>query len=114
MGGGPGVAASVEAGTTGGFASGDAGFAGESGGIGAPSANVQPGAEIYTNDGEKLGTVKEVAGDRFKVDARLQPDYWLSLSNVASTSDGMLTLVFGNDRLGEYKVDGPTDADAAA
>lgn len=92
---------------------GDAGLATSGADVIAGAPNVQVGSEVYTADGEKLGTVKEIAGDRFKVDVRLQPDYWLSLSNVQSTEDAMVTLAFGNERLGEYKVDGPTSADAA-
>lgn len=65
------------------------------------------GAEVYTADGDKLGTVKEVAGSCFKVDARMQPDYWLSSDCVTSATAGGVRLSFDKDRLGDAKVDGP-------
>ena len=35
------------------------------------------GQRVYDADGGEIGTVKEVRGERFKVDAPMQPDYWL-------------------------------------
>ena len=35
------------------------------------------GTPVYSQDGEQLGTVKEVRGSAFTVDAPRQPDYWL-------------------------------------
>jgi hypothetical protein len=68
---------------------------------------VAVGAEVYTADGDKLGTVKEVAGGCFKVDARMQPDYWLASDCIASGTMGDVRLTFDKDRLGDAKVDGP-------
>ncbi len=41
----------------------------------APS-NIAIGSEVYTTDGEKLGTVKMVRSGYFQVDASMKPDYW--------------------------------------
>jgi hypothetical protein len=41
------------------------------------------GVPIYTRDGSPIGKLKEVQGRYFKVDAPLQPDYWLTEDQVA-------------------------------
>lgn len=68
------------------------------------------GANVVTADGDKLGTVKEVSGDCFKVDASMQPDYWLGMDCIASSTTGEIRLTFPKDRLGEAKLSGPDDA----
>jgi hypothetical protein len=42
------------------------------------------GATVMTADHERLGTVKEITGDCFKVDAPMAPDYWLASDTIAS------------------------------
>jgi hypothetical protein len=66
------------------------------------------GAAVFTTDNDKLGTVKEIRSDAFKVDASMQPDYWLSLAAVASAGVDRVLLTFSKDRLGEMKLDGDT------
>ena len=73
-------------------------------------ANVPSGAEVFTSDGDKIGEVNEVRGGSFKVNAAMQPDYWLSISTVASTLGNRVTLSFHKDRLGDYKSDEPLAA----
>ena len=46
------------------------------------------GSRVLTSDGEELGKVKEVMGDCFKVDVRMQPDYWLGIDTVTSSTGG--------------------------
>jgi uncharacterized protein DUF2171 len=48
----------------------------------AGSATV--GARVISADGQSMGKVKEVNGDCFKVDAPMQPDYWLGANVIAS------------------------------
>ena len=67
------------------------------------------GSFVYTADGERVGTVKEMRGGCFKVDASMQPDYWLRMECVRSATGGQVTLSFDKDRLGDHKVDGPDD-----
>lgn len=76
--------------------------AGDSTGM-APSL----GARVLTADGEELGTVKEVSGRCFKVDAPLAPDYWLGEDTVAGTDGDVIGLAFTKDRLGDLRSDGP-------
>jgi hypothetical protein len=65
------------------------------------------GSAVFTSDGEKIGEVKEVSGDLFKVDVSMRPDYWVSCNNVASATSSGVTLSFGKDQLGDYKADAP-------
>ena len=44
------------------------------------------GAKVVTADGKPLGKLMEIDGDCYKVDAPLQPDYWLNSKVVAKTS----------------------------
>ena len=66
---------------------------------------VTVGQDVYTRDGEHLGKVKEVRGDRFKIDASMQPDYWLPASTAGQPLGNDLTVTFTKDELGEYKAD---------
>src|SRR5437773_137282 len=76
------------------------------------------GAKVMTADGKELGTVKEISGRCFKVDAPMQPDYWLASDCIRGSSGSGVQLTFNKDRLGDAKMSGPdkgrdmTDADA--
>jgi hypothetical protein len=65
------------------------------------------GARVLTADGNELGKVKEVAGSCFKVDASMQPDYWLGSDCVASATGADVRLAINKDQVGDAKVDGP-------
>ena len=75
---------------------------------------ITEGAAVYAADGDQLGTVKEVRGQYFKVDAPMRPDYWLPFTVVHGAVGGELQLGFDKDRLGEYTVAAPDDATATA
>jgi hypothetical protein len=47
---------------------------------------IDPGAHVFTSDGDDLGTVKEITGRYFKVNAAMQPDYWLRLDCIRTAS----------------------------
>jgi hypothetical protein len=66
------------------------------------------GAHVYTFDGDDLGTVKEIQGAYFKVDAAMQPDYWLNTSCIRSASAARVDLSVDKDHLGDVKVKDPT------
>ena len=68
------------------------------------------GAEVFTRDGDKLGDVREIRGTAFKVDVSMQPDYWLPMHTVSSSSGNRVILTFDNDHLGDYKLDEPRAA----
>lgn len=63
--------------------------------------------EIFTADREKLGTVKEVSGNYFKVDASMQPDYWLPTRLIVDIEEGQVCLAFVNEELGLHKLAEP-------
>jgi len=66
------------------------------------------GAPVRTMDGEHLGTVKEVAGQQFKVDARYSRDYWLSLTLVSEASAERVIVGCDASALDDFKLDGPS------
>ena len=68
------------------------------------------GYEVCTSDGDQIGTVKEIQGRYFKVNAAMQPDYWLPMSSVATTTGNRVMLSFHKDHLGDYKKDEPRAA----
>ena len=70
---------------------------------------VSVGSPVYTADGEQLGTVKEVRGTSFKVDAPMQRDYWLSMDSVSSASSGEVRVTFDAGRLDDYQAAGPDE-----
>jgi rRNA processing protein Gar1 len=65
------------------------------------------GARVVTADGDELGKVKEVSGTCFKVDASMQPDYWLGSDCVTSSTGAEVRLSIRKDQVGDAKVDGP-------
>ena len=67
--------------------------------------NLHEGCEVFTMDGDKIGEVKEVRGDYFKVDAKMQPDYWLACGLITAETASSVTLSFNKDQLGDYKSD---------
>ena len=70
----------------------------------APS-NIATGAEVFTTDGEKLGTVKAVRPDYFQVDAPMKRDYWLRTDCVDANGyvSGGVTVSFDKDHLDDFK-----------
>jgi hypothetical protein len=68
-------------------------------------ADVNVGAEVFTADGEKLGTVKETGTNSFKVDATtMKPDYWLSCTTVEAYSPRRVITAFRKIQLDDYKL----------
>jgi hypothetical protein len=49
--------------------------------------------------------VREWRDEAFKVDAALQPDYWLPLTAVATATPDKVLLTFPKDQLGGMKLD---------
>jgi uncharacterized protein (TIGR02271 family) len=50
------------------------------------------GQRVYSSDGSELGTVKEVRGAYFKVNAPMQPDYWLSTSSLQDSGGRLVVM----------------------
>ena len=61
------------------------------------------GSEIHTSDGDRIGEVKEIRGDFFKVEASMQPDYWLDTSCIMTVVGTDVRLSFDKEHLGDYK-----------
>lgn len=75
-----------------------------------PILRVTVGTPIYTNDYQKIGTVKERRADALKVGTPfLQRDYWLLADAVASaTPDSAVILAFDRAHLDEHKLSAPS------
>ena len=68
---------------------------------------VSTGLSVFTLEGEQIGHVKEVREGYFKVDARMQPDYWLQSQFVESVGADRVTMQIKHDDLDSYKLDEP-------
>lgn len=68
------------------------------------------GAPVYDRDGHELGTVKDVmaVGSAFKINAPLQPDYWLSFDCIQTANLAGVLLTVDADHLRDVKRDRPT------
>ena len=69
--------------------------------------NLRHGASITASDGEHLGTVKEIRGAYFKVDAPMAPDYWLPCDVIAGDSNEGVRVSFAKESLDENKYPEP-------
>jgi hypothetical protein len=68
------------------------------------------GCQVMSTDGEELGTVKQVEGDVFEVDAPAQPNFWLPMSAIASRMGQRVTLIFQQESLDHYRSEPPLAA----
>jgi hypothetical protein len=69
------------------------------------------GTPVEAADGEVLGTVGAHAGDRFKINAPLAPDYWLPKSAIAGMAPGGdLVVSLPSDEIDDAKIPGPEEA----
>lgn len=65
------------------------------------------GSAVYTQDGTHLGKVKEIQGSAFKVDAPMQPDYWLSTQSVSGAMGDGVSVSFSNGELDQHRMERP-------
>ena len=65
------------------------------------------GFPVVTQDGEKLGAVKETRGRCFQVDAPGAPDFWLPSTIVRSTDEQLVVLSIPQEAISDYKVSDP-------
>ena len=68
------------------------------------------GAEVRTADEHTLGKVGEIRDSHFKIVAEMAPDYWLPVTNVSTTIEGVVYMTFAKGALDDYKVDRPEAA----
>jgi hypothetical protein len=55
--------------------------------------NLRPGLRVYTHAGVEIGSIAEVQGDFFKVNASRRPDFWVqAIDIIAETAahDGVM------------------------
>jgi hypothetical protein len=78
----------------------------------APILRVTVGAPVYTHDGDRIGKVKEVRGEAFKIETGLfSRDYWLNGACVASAvPDEAVELSVDKADLDAHKVEEPPQA----
>ena len=62
------------------------------------------GAPVMSADGKRLGLVKETWADRFRVDARWAPDYWLGNETIDNSSEELLQLLITKEGLSAAKL----------
>ncbi|MPZ14667.1 MAG: hypothetical protein GEU73_09640 [Chloroflexi bacterium] len=76
---------------------------------GTPILRVTVGMTVYTRDGAKIGKVREVTGEAFKVETGLfQRDYWLAAESIGSAVPGdVVTLAIDNSGLASHKMKEP-------
>ena len=65
------------------------------------------GIPIFTHDDAQIGTLKEIRGGYFKVDAPLQPDYWLGEDVLASATGSELRSTLTEDRVSDFRLGNP-------
>jgi hypothetical protein len=68
-----------------------------------PASDIKIGLDVYTMDGEMIGTVKDLYEDYIKIDAPLQIDYWLVREHVQSFTGERVTLMFTKEQLDDHK-----------
>jgi len=78
----------------------------------APILRVTVGTRVYSQDGAKIGKVKEVRGKAFKIEAGLfKRDYWLPAESVAeAVPDVAVTLGVDKNQIGTHKIGEPRAA----
>jgi len=78
----------------------------------APILRVTVGTPVYAQDGAKIGKVKEVRGQAFKIETGLlQRDYWLPAESVSEAApDMVVTLSVDKNQIGTHKIDEPRAA----
>jgi len=72
--------------------------------------DVRVGMDVFTNDNDLLGQVREIHGGYFKVNAAMQPDYWLATSLISSTTGDRVLLTIDKAHLGDHKESEPRAA----
>jgi hypothetical protein len=69
--------------------------------------NFEVGALVVSGDGRQLGTLKELATDRFKVERKVLPDYWLAMEYVDHAGDGLVQMILTKEGIHAARVDAP-------
>ena len=70
-----------------------------------PAIKLSEEAPVFDSKGEKLGTVKQLGEEHFKIDVHMGRDYWLPYTLVESDRGGEVHLTCAGDDLEQYKTD---------
>ena len=65
------------------------------------------GDVVVSGDGKRLGVVKQIELDRFKLDRRLMPDCWLANEYIDHTSDGLVQMLLTEEGIGASRISAP-------
>src|SRR6185503_4405985 len=65
----------------------------------APANSPDIGAPIYSSDGQQFGSIKEVRGGYFKVDAPMSRDFWLSAAYIGVSDSESVRLTITRDQV---------------
>jgi hypothetical protein len=78
----------------------------------APILRVTVATPVYAHDGAKIGKVKEVRGQAFKIETGLfQRDYWLPAETLADAApDVAVTLAVDKNQIDAHKIEAPQAA----
>ncbi len=66
------------------------------------TSEITPGAEVYTRNGELIGTVKEVSGTKFLINAK-SDKFWLGQDFVGDMTQSRINIILPADRVDEFK-----------
>jgi hypothetical protein len=70
-----------------------------------PVQDLTPGRDVFSRDGHKIGTVKELSATALKIDAPLHRDYWLPRERVLSFTNERVTMDLDRDEIGEHALE---------
>lgn len=65
---------------------------------------IQVGSRVVSADGKQLGIVKDSRADRFLIDVRWAPDYWLGTETVDNADDELVQLILTKEGIGPAKL----------
>jgi hypothetical protein len=68
---------------------------------------LEVGALVVSGDGQRLGTVKELAEDCFRLERKVLPDYWLAMEYVDHAGDGLVQMILTRQAIHAARVDAP-------
>jgi hypothetical protein len=71
----------------------------------ADNAGVRPGAEVFTQDAQRLGKVGAVVDGHFEVRSNLFQRYWLPVHSVTSATMRHVIVAFYRDQLDRWRRD---------
>jgi len=77
-----------------------------------PTVIIHEGEKVYTCDEHKLGKVREVTSQHFKVHAPLRKDFWLDTALVVDVDGDTVHVNIDKDHIDSFKLDHPAVGDA--